>query len=159
MMETAQDISDGFRAWGATALFFALPALRAFFRVALKRAIRAAKRETAAMRIGPRRAFAFASGALQAGFETNLRVNAWVPVALLLFAGLAGGSIFLSSAIAGSYRTAGLTFVMLPLWAMLSAAAWGAAIETASSKRSYALSCGILFVTTQVIALILGDGL
>lgn len=158
MIATAIEMSNGFRVWAAAAFLFALPAIHAFLRVAWKRAIASATAHSEGMKWGPRRAWAFALGALQAGRETNLRVNAWVPVTLLVFGGIAGGAIFVSSSFFGSYATDGLSLIMLPMWAMLAAGAWGAAIETAHDKMGFTVAAAVLFVTTQYIALTLDGG-
>ena len=148
----AVEVSNGFRAWGAAALLYSVPALWAFFRVAWRRAIANWQKETEGMRWGAGRVWAFIVGAARAGRETNLRVNAWIPVALLLFTGIAGGAIFISGGLFGGYATGWLSLVMLPMWALLAAAAWSAAIETAGNRFNMGLACGILLVTTQAVA-------
>lgn len=152
IVQLAIDIGNGFRAWGVSAMLFAFPAIRAFVTLAWREAVAAShSQERLTLR-----ADAFARAFLRAGHYTNLPLNAWWSIAMLAFAGIAGGAIFVSSNFFGGFDTDGLNFVMLFMWALLSTAAWGVAIETAARKINYAVSAGLMLVTVQAIALTLG---
>lgn len=146
------EISNGFRAWGVAALLFALAPMWYFVRYAIHRAFDNCEGVTGHIAC----AAAFLSAAWSAGNETTLRLNAWSAVGLLAFVGIAGGSIFLSSAFMGGYDTTFLNIVMLPMWALVSAAAWGVAIETAGErreKRRMGYAAGLLLVVMMSISL------
>lgn len=153
MVQLAIDIGNGFRAWGVAAMLFAFPAIRVFLVLAWRQAVAASHSEPRKLR----RMIRFAREFAAAGHYTNLQLNAWWSIFALLFAGIAGGAIFVSSNFFGGFDTDGLNFVMLPMWALVSTAAWGVAIETAPRRTNYAVAAGIMLVTVQAIALTL-DG-
>lgn len=147
------EVTNGIRAWGFACLLFGAPKLYEFLCFAGHRARQACSGFSGSHIACAR---AFVAGAWQAGREAEFRVNTWVAVAVLLFAGLGGGSIFVSSNFLGGYSSDFLNAVMLVLWSMLSAAAWAVVIgarPTRRARREMALSSGVMLVVMLYAAL------
>lgn len=148
------ELTNGFRGWGIAACMFVFPALLEFLRIAYDRA----KENCSGVEGHTKCIKAFTQGAWLAGKDNSiLHINAWHGVALVLFVGLAGIFIFLSSNFLGGYHNAFLITVMTPLWFILSAAVWGITIELSQHKCRMIVSSVAMFITMTTIALYL-DG-
>lgn len=155
MYNHALELSNGFRAWAAAALMFGFPALNAFLLYAFRRA-RLAWREEGRAKHKP---LAYLLALKKAGAETNMHSNAWLGMSTLVFAGGAGGAIFISSNFLGGYGSLFLTMIMLPFWALIASIGWSVTIFTTrpENRNKMSVSAGMLLVSMLVVGLSL-DG-
>ncbi len=148
-------ITNGFRAWGASSLLLALPVLAPAIVSAVQGALLAAHAEAmlAARHSRRRVALVFLLALWREGDAQPTPVNLWAIAPMMVFLGVAGGSIFIADVFAGGYYDPRLTIVMFFAWLIIATGGWLFTISTARDRISMAVSSVLLLIVFLVLSL------